>query len=171
MWQQIDHRLRKFYTLCGYAAAGCLMSIGVLVGTGILARLGDTWIAGLTEYSGYMMAAASFLAFAYTFEHREHIRVDLVLGRLGPRSRFRFEVLGLCVATAVGHYLAFYFLRLAYVSWKFGQRSEGADAMLLWIPQSAVVFGSMVLALCLTHHLLYALITGRRSPAPETRAA
>ena len=171
MWQQLDHRLRQFYTLCGYVAAGCLMSIGLLVGTGILARLGDTWIAGLTEYSGYMMAAASFLALAYTFEHREHIRVDLVLGRLGAGPRLKFEVFGLCVAAVVSHYLAFYLLRLAWISWKFEQRSEGADALLLWIPQSVVASGSVVLALAITHHLLYALITGRRSPAPEAGAA
>ena len=160
-WCAIDRGLRRLYTVCGYVAAVFLVMIGVLVCASIITRLFSIYIPGLTEYSGYAMAAASFLALAYTLEHNEHIRVDLVISRFKGKVRYLLELWVLLVSTVVCVYLAFYLGRLVYFSWEFEERSEGADAILIWIPQSLALIGGIVLAICVTHRLIRTLVTGQ----------
>ena len=102
----LDRALSRLYRLSGYAAALCLVAIAVLVCASILSRLMSTYVPGLTEYSGYAMAAASFLALAYTFENHAHIRVELVLSHLQPKQRWLAEIWCLGVASIVSAFLA-----------------------------------------------------------------
>ena len=153
----LDRWLLRLYRGCGYLAAGFLVIIGLLVLASIVTRMMSVYVAGLTEYSGYAMAASSFLALAYTLGEGGHIRVELLLGHLGARARRIAEVWCLGVASAVGCYLAWYFVRMVHVSRQFEERSEGADAVLLWIPQSLAAAGAVVLAVCLCHHLVRAI--------------
>ena len=51
-------------------------------------------------------------------------------------------------------FLAFFFTKMTIVSIKFEERSEGADEILIWIPQSAVAFGSIIFFICVFHHLI-----------------
>ena len=152
-----DRALSRLYRWSGYAAALCLVAIALLVCASIVSRLMSVYIPGLTEYSGYAMAAASFLALAYTFESGGHIRVELVLSRLRGRTRLLAELWCLLVATAATTYLAFYIARLVYFSWKFEEHSEGADAILLWKPQAIAMFGAIMLAIAVTHSLIRTL--------------
>ena len=151
---RLDGALSRLYRLSGYAAALCLVTIGILVTTSIVSRLLSIYIPGLTEYSGYAMAAASFLALAYTFENHGHIRVELVLSHLHKKQRWLAELWCLTVGSAVTTYLAFYLCRLVYFSWKFEEYSEGADAILLWKPQAIAMVGAIVLAIAVFHRLV-----------------
>lgn len=150
----LDRALARLYRFCGYAAAACLVAIALLVCASILTRLLSTYVPGLTEYSGYAMAAASFLALAYTFEHDGHIRVELLLSRLHGRARWAAEAWCLCVGSVVTAYLAFYLCRLVYFSWRFEEYSEGADAILMWKPQAIAMVGAVVLAVAVVHRLI-----------------
>jgi len=134
-----------------------MVAIGVLVCLSIITRLLSVYIPGLTEYSGYAMAAGSFLALAYTFNERAHIRVELLLSRFGSKLRHLAEIWCLGVATTVTCYLAWYMGRMVYFSWKFEERSEGADAILLWKPQLLVMIGAIVLAIAVAHQLIKCL--------------
>lgn len=149
-----DRWLNRLYNACGYLAAMFLVAIGVLVMANILSRLFSVYVPGLTEYSGYSMAASSFLALAYTFRHKGHIRVELFLSHLSEKWRRFGELWCLGVAVVVCGFLSFYFIRLVYFSWEFQERSEGADAVLLWIPQSLAMFGACVLFVCVSHQLV-----------------
>ena len=40
------------------------------------------------------------------------------------------------------------------ISFKFKERSEGADEILIWIPQSPLALGSIILFICIFHQLL-----------------
>ncbi len=163
----LDAALLRLYRGCGYVAAGFLVLIGVLVLASIVTRMMSVYIGGLTEFSGYAMAASSFLALAYTFNEGGHIRVELLLGHLGERARWRAEIGCLAVASVVGGYLAFYLVRMVLVSYQFEERSEGGDAVLLWIPQSLAAAGAVVLAVCLCHHLVRTIARGRHEAAPS----
>ena len=61
---RLDGALALLYRVSGYAAAVCLIAIGLLVAANIVSRMLSVYIPGLTEYSGYAMAAGSFLALA-----------------------------------------------------------------------------------------------------------
>ena len=62
-----------------------------------------------TNYAGYCMASASFFALAYALNHGAHIRVSLLLGRLGRWRRWG-EIWCLCGVAAVA---ATFFARYA----------------------------------------------------------
>ena len=153
----LDRSLSRLYRLSGYVAALALVGIAVLVLTSIVSRLLSVYVPGVTEYSGYSMAASSFLALAYTFEEKGHIRVELVLSRLTETRRWFAEIWCLCVASVVSVFLAGYLIRLVYFSWKFEEHSEGSDAILLWKPQMFVMIGAIILAICVVHHLIRCL--------------
>lgn len=155
----LDSALRRLYRFSGYLAAGAMVAIAVLVLTSIVSRMLSIYIPGLTEYSGYAMAASSFLALAYTFEEGGHIRVELVLSRLSERKRMLAEIWCLSIASITTIFLAGYLSRLVYFSWKFEEHSEGSDAILLWKPQLLVMIGSIILAICVLHHLIKCLFS------------
>ncbi len=156
-WSSADRTLNRFYAVCGYVAAGFLFLLMLLVIASILTRAAGVYVGGLTEYSGYAMAAASYFALAFTFRDGGHIRVTMLIGRLLRRARHRAEVFCLSVAAFFTAYLAYYMSELAYFSWVFEERSEGGDAMLLWIPQSGAAAGAIVLAICVAHALIKTL--------------
>jgi TRAP-type C4-dicarboxylate transport system permease small subunit len=150
----LDRFLDRLYGWCGYAAAALLVILAALIVASIVSRLAGAFVPGLSEYSGYAMAAASFLAFAYTFRENGHIRVAILLSALHGGRRWALQLWCLFAASVICGYFAYYLTRMAYVSWQLGDVSEGVDATPLWIPQLATAFGAIVLAICVLHHLV-----------------
>ena len=64
---KLDKFLNSLYRYSGYVASFFLILILVSIVIGIASRVFGFYIRGLTEYSGYSLATASFLALAYTF--------------------------------------------------------------------------------------------------------
>lgn len=81
-----DRLLKRLYLCCGYIAAALLVSLAGLVILSIVSRLVGVYVPGVTEFSGYAMAGASFFALAYTFRERGHIRVGILLNALHGRA-------------------------------------------------------------------------------------
>ncbi len=164
----LDRGLNRVYVVCGVLAALCLIVLALLVVTSIVSRLLSLYVPGVIEYSGYAMAASSFFALAYAFRNGSHIRVNLLLNRLRGKAQRIAEIWCLAVASFVGAYLAFYLVKLCYISWLLEERSEGADAILLWIPQTLVAIGACVFAICLIHSLVRVITRiDRRAPVAE----
>ena len=111
---------------------------------GIASRIFDFYIRGLAEYSGYCMAAASFFALSYTFVEGGHIRITLFLEKIAGSKKKFLEIWCLSIASIFSGYLAYYFLKMLVISYKFQERSEGADEILFWIPQISVSLGSKI---------------------------
>jgi hypothetical protein len=44
------------------------------------------------------------------------------------------------------------------ISIKFGERSEGADEILIWIPQLAVAIGSTIFFICVIHNFILSIL-------------
>jgi TRAP-type C4-dicarboxylate transport system permease small subunit len=152
-----DRWLNRLYVACGVIAAGFLVLLAVLVLASILTRLMGTYVGGITEFSGYAMAASSFFALAYTFRAGGHIRVAILRNALHGRARAAIELWCLAVGGFFACFLAYYVTRMTYVSWTYGDRSEGGDAIPIWIPQTAPAFGACVMAVCVVHSLIRVL--------------
>ena len=154
MFKSLDSTLNKLYKFSGYIAAFFLILVAVFILIGISSRIFGFYIRGLAEYSGYCMAAASFFALAFTFIEGGHIRITLFLEKLsGNRKRFA-EIWCLTVASFFSGYLAFYFIKMIMISYKFQERSEGADEILIWIPQTSVAIGSIIFFISVFHQLI-----------------
>jgi TRAP-type C4-dicarboxylate transport system permease small subunit len=169
----IRRGLDLLYFAGGVAAAGCLILLLVLILVQMAARWWGLAFPGSTEYAGYTMAGVSFFALAYTLNRGGHIRVSLVLSRLGAYRIFA-EIWCLAVGTALTLYLAWFALRAVAWSYQLGDISQGQDATPLWIPQSAMAAGTVLLAIACADNLVTLLLSGRHrirdDPADENQS-
>jgi TRAP-type C4-dicarboxylate transport system permease small subunit len=151
MFKRLNNNLNKIYKFSGYIAALFLILIAVFIIIGISSRIFGFYIRGLAEYSGYCMASASFFALAYTFVEGGHIRITLFLEKLSGLKKKIIEIWCLTIGSFFSGYLAFYFIKMLIISYKFQERSEGADEILIWIPQTSVAIGSTIFFISVFH--------------------
>ena len=151
---ELNNYLNKIYKFSGYIAAFFLILVATFILVGISSRIFGFYIRGLAEYSGYCMAASSFFALAYTFVEGGHIRITLFLEKISGKKKKYLENWCLVIASFFSGYLAFYFIKMLIISYKFQERSEGADEILIWIPQTSVAIGSSIFFICVLHHLI-----------------
>ena len=154
MLKSLDKNLNKIYKLSGYIAAAFLILVAVFILIGISSRIFGFYIRGLAEYSGYCMASASFFALAYTFVEGGHIRITLFLEKLSTSNKWLTEIWCLSISSFFSGYLAFYFIKMLIISYKFQERSEGADEILIWIPQTSVALGSTIFFISVLHQFI-----------------
>jgi tripartite ATP-independent transporter DctM subunit len=168
------HQLRAFldavYKTSGIAAAVALIAILLLVTAQMVARWSGSLISGGAQYAGYAMAATSFLALAYTFNHNAHIRVSLFVTKAG-RWRRGVEIWCYTVASLAGLFLAWYAIKAVRVSIKLNDISQGQDATPLWIPQTFMAVGAVIFAIALVDNLLRILFAEYQGVEPDEFAA
>ena len=154
MLKSLNKNLNKVYKFSGYVAALFLILVAVFILIGISSRIFNFYIRGLSEYSGYCMAAASFFALSYTFVEGGHIRITLFLEKLSGTKKKYLEIWCLSITCFFSGYLAYFFFKMLIISYKFQERSEGADEILIWIPQVSVSLGSIIFFVCILHQLI-----------------
>ena len=154
MLKSLDKNLKKIYKFSGYIAAAFLILVAVFILIGISSRIFGFYIRGLAEYSGYCMASASFFALAFTFVEGGHIRITLFLEKLSASNKWLTEIWCLSISSFFSGYLAFYFIKMLIISYKFQERSEGADEILIWIPQTSVALGSTIFFISVLHQFI-----------------
>ena len=158
MIKKINNFLKKTYKISGYIASIFLIFVAIFILTGIISRIFNFYIRGLSEYSGYSMAASSFFALAYTFYDKGHIRITLFLEKLDKVKKRFAEIWCLIIASFFSGFLAFYFIKMTIISIKFKERSEGADEILICIFKTSVAIGSLVFFICVFHHLVFSIL-------------
>ena len=154
MFESINNNLNKIYKFSGYIAATFLIFVAIFILIGIASRIFGFYIRGLAEYSGYCMASASFFALSYTFVEGGHIRITLFLEKISGSKKKLMENWCLLISSFFSGYLAFYFIKMLIISYKFQERSEGADEILIWIPQTSVAIGSFIFFISCFHQLI-----------------
>lgn len=154
MIKKINTLLHKLYLFSGYVASFFLILIAILIVLSILTRTFDFYIAGLNEYSGYCLAAASFFGLAYTFEAGGHIRITLFIEKMSKKTKSIFEIWCLTAASIFSGFLSYYLIKMTYTSYLFEERSEGADGILLWPAQITLAIGSSLLFICIIHQFI-----------------
>ena len=158
MFYKIDNFLKKIYKFSGYIAALFLILVATFILIGIASRIFGFYIRGLAEYSGYCMAASSFFALAYTFVEGGHIRITLFLEKASGIKKKLLEIWCLVIASFYSGYVAFYFIKMLKISYEFQERSEGADEILIWIPQMSVAIGSLIFFICVSHQFILKIL-------------
>lgn len=151
--------LDALYLGCGMVAAVFLILILTIIVAQMAARWTGNVFPGSTDYAGYCMAAASFFAMAYALNRGAHIRVSLLLSKMGRYRRWG-EIWCLAVGAALACYFAYYAIKAVFWSHKLNDISQGLDATPIWIPQIAMAFGATLLAIALIDNLLRLVFTG-----------
>ena len=144
----MDQLFRPLYRLLITLACVSMVAAFVIVILSILARqVTFINIQGLDAYAGYAIAATLFFALPTALMHGDHIRVTLVLDRLGQRARAGFEWGALIAALGLAVYLAWFAMRAVWLSYITHDVSPAADATPLWIPQLSMAIGCVAFAL------------------------
>lgn len=144
----------NFYKLLMFLSGLAMVAAFGTVLLGVVAREARWDIPGLDAYAGYAIAAALFLALPATLRHGDHIRVTLLLDRVSARLRSALEWWCLGAAFALSVFIAWYALRLVWVSYATHDVSPAADASPLWIPQISMALGCVGFALSFGHALV-----------------
>lgn len=144
----------NFYRLMLALSCASMVAAFITVALGIVARLANWNLPGLDAYAGYAIAAALFLALPSTLIKGEHIRVTLLLERAPQRLRQGLEWWSLAAALALTVYMAWFAVRLVWVSYVTHDVSSAADASPLWIPQVAMALGCLGFAMAFAQALV-----------------
>lgn len=151
--------LQKLYDLCGAIAGGLILCICLLISAQILLNAFGRFSPGTlpstipsyADFSGYMLAGATFLALAHTLRAGGHIRVNLVTGRLPQQGQFVVEGIVLLLASCLVGYATWFMGGLVLESLHYGDVSNGIIPIPLWIPQIVATFGIGLLLVAIAH--------------------
>lgn len=102
----------------------------------------STW-----EFAGYLQAAVVMLGAGYTLQTGGHIRVNLLMARLGEKGMRVLDILCSVLGLAVMAVICWALVDVFWSSLQTGRRSYFVSATPLWIPQSVLVLGSVLLTL------------------------
>ena len=149
--------LNKLYVGAGMLAGVCIVLITLMILIQIVGRWFGIIIPSTEDFSGYLLAAASFLALAYTFREGGHIRVTLLIHRFSSGLQRKLMIAALALFTLMMAYGAYHLSYLVYESWDFHELSQGYIAIPLWIPQLPIALGAILFFIALLDDLLGSL--------------
>jgi TRAP-type mannitol/chloroaromatic compound transport system permease small subunit len=124
--------------------ATTLVSGGNALARYALGRSSNAWL----ELQWYLFAAIFLLAAGYTLKHNGHVRVDVLYGRLGARTRAWIDLLGAAL------FLLPFCALMAWLAWPgfaesfaSGERSPDAGGLLRWPVRLLIPLGFALLGL------------------------
>jgi TRAP-type C4-dicarboxylate transport system permease small subunit len=164
------HFLDRTYDVCAWIAGAFMVLILLNILVQVAGSYFGLYIRGTDAYAGYSMAAASFFALAHTLKRGEHIRVTLILQRLSPLWRRRFEIGCLMLAVVLTAIFAWFSWTMAWWSYAFNAISDAQDKTPLWIPQLSMAIGVSVLFVAFLDELV-AVAKGRQAATADAEPA
>lgn len=171
--------LDTLYLGSGVAAAVFIAGITVLVFLQVCLNLADKIysavvgsglglsIPSYSDFTGFFLAAASFLALAYTLRAGGHIRVTIITGLLPAPLQRVFEAFALFTGFAMTAYATYYMFGLVHESIEFADMTSGMISIPVWVPQVPVLVGLVILTIALADELV--LVLRGENPTYEGR--
>jgi len=158
--------LRWIDRVNGWAAA--VSSVAMVAIVGLIAwevvlrtALGTSTLVA-DEYSAYLYVLLVFLGLGHTLRADGHIRVKVLLGRLGTRGRRALEAAALLLALALCAFALRYTVAMVQDVRALGMVSETPAQTPMWLPQLAVPGGLGLFFLQLLAQLARTLAPARR---------
>ena len=159
-----------------FLAAACIVALTGLILTEItvafVARFFPSMPAGIGigwEYSAYLMGGAFMLGAGMTLRAGQQIRVELLLRAADGKFARLCELASCLVGTITTVFLAITMSQLTMRMFASGEASQDSFTP-LWIPQSALTVGAVILALQMILRTL-ASVMNARVDRPELGAA
>ena len=121
-------------------------------------------IPSYSDFSGYFLAASSFMALAYTFKHDGHIRVLLVRDRMPVELSNLFDKIVLFLAGSTACFMTYYMARQVLEAHEFGDTSPGIVPIPLYIPQFFVFLGLLIFSVALVDAFIRSFAATGRTP-------
>ncbi|MGM0858837.1 MAG: TRAP transporter small permease [Pseudomonadota bacterium] len=159
--------LDTLYLASGYLSALFLVAIAVTIIVQVIGRTIGISVDS-TEAAGLCLAASTFFGLAHTFRHNGHVRITLILDRLQTRGRRVFEIINCSIAGVTICTLAWFIIKMTWMSYEYNDVSPGLLAIPFWIPQAGVSIGVILFALAILDELL--CVIRRQKPSDSTES-
>jgi TRAP-type C4-dicarboxylate transport system permease small subunit len=155
--------LNKLYLGAGILAGVFIVLITLMILAQIVGRWFGLIIPSTEDFAGFFLAAATFLALAYTFRMGGHIRVTILVHLLKGGVQRASLLFSLLIFIGIIAYGAYYASAFAYESWSFHEVSQGYIAVPLWIPQLSMALGLIIFLIALLDDLI--LVISGKTPS------
>ena len=149
--------LDKLYLGAGMLAGLFIVLITLMILAQIIGRWFGVLIPSTEDFAGFFLAAATFLALAYTFRMGGHIRVTILVHLLKGNLQKVSLALALIVFIIMVAYGTYHTGAFVYESWSFHELSQGYIPVPLWIPQLAMLLGLLIFLIALIDDLVLVL--------------
>ncbi len=152
--------LDKLYIGSGILAGAFIVLITLMILAQIIGRWFGLIIPSTEDFAGFFLAAATFLALAYTFRMGGHIRVTILVHLLKGQLQRLSLIFALIVFICIIAYGTYYTAHFVYESWSFHEVSQGYIPIPLWIPQLSMAIGLLIFLIALIDDLFF-VISGK----------
>ncbi|CEJ14392.1 Tripartite ATP-independent periplasmic transporters, DctQ component [bacterium YEK0313] len=146
--------LDGLYLGAAWLGALAVFAICAIMMTQAALRLNGTLLRGADDVTAWVCAAAAFLPLAATFKRGELVRMGIIVERFSDRTARWIELVALAICAAFGLYLAYWLCNMVYESFIFDERGQGLLPIPIWIPQTPVAIGAIVLAIAVIDELV-----------------
>jgi len=147
-------------SICLLVVSQVMLNIADRLSTLLLGSAIGLTIPSYADFTGFLLAAASFLSLAHALREGSHIRVVLVLGRLPEKVQRVAEVWCVGFAFSIAAYFTWFTAKLTLESYSYHDLSSGMIAVPIWIPQSFMLLGLVILSIALLDELI-TVVRGR----------
>lgn len=107
-------------------------------------RSSNAWL----EIQWYLFALMFLLAAAYTLKRNEHVRIDVIVGRLSKRKQAWIDILGfLLFLMPMTLLILWYSIPYAAISIESQELSSNSGGLILWPAKTMIPVGFFLLAL------------------------
>ncbi len=149
---------KYFYLSSAFLSGACLVIMTLLISAQIAARFIGAVIPSSEDFAGWLLSATIFFGLAYTFHEGAHIRVTMLLVRLGATKRRYLEFFNLATGLFISGYLAFYTAHTVYESYDFGDVTDTYLVVPLWMVQMPMAIGSLFLFIAMVDSFVVMLM-------------
>jgi TRAP-type C4-dicarboxylate transport system permease small subunit len=146
--------LEKLYAAGAVLAAVFMVLIAALTLAQVVGRAIGIVVPDAGDLAGYAMAATTFLALAHTFRSGGHIRVNLLLTHVPRPLRHVLECWCLAFLAVIGGLFTAFAFKLMLDSYEFGDVSTGMMPVPLWIPQTSMALGALLLEIAVIEEMV-----------------
>jgi TRAP-type C4-dicarboxylate transport system permease small subunit len=127
-----------------------LLAMIVMIGAEAIARNAfGTSLQITDEVGGYLLVALTFLSMSVAESHGGFHRVELVQMRLSPSARIISQIVFDLMSLAASVLVSWQLIRLALNSWRAEDVAPTPLGTPLWLPQTAMGIGMVLLCLAL----------------------
>lgn len=110
-----------------------LICVVISAGNAAVRKAFDMSSNAFLEIQWYLFSAIFLLGAAYTLKHNEHIRIDLILGKLTPRQQAVIDIIGgLLFLLPMASVILYFAWPIVSQMLSSGERSGDAGGLIRW---------------------------------------